>query len=352
MLCTISPDCDGITVREYLRRELGLSHASVTRLKTRERGIVLGGVRVTVRAVLHTGDTLELDDSDYEVDTGTCIIPVDLPFEILYEDCDLLAVNKPFGMPTHPSHGHYYDTLANAAMFYFRSRGIPFVFRAVNRLDRDTSGIVLLAKNKHAAYTLGRAVEPEHSEDGASRYLKIKKEYFAVLRGIINPAEPPCGVSYITTETAEDNFLTRQIADSAGGKQGGSRKPKLTGIIDAPIRRATPSIILREVAFADDAARAVTEFEVISTLKCPPFGYMTLVKAFPRTGRTHQLRVHFAYLGCPIAGDTLYGSYAADTAQPIARQALHCASITLGELRIEAPLPDDIKQLIKQKQEQ
>ena len=346
-------------LRDFLRRRLGLSCASVTRLKSRESGILIDGVRVTVRAVLREGATLELDEADGEGDVNAFVEPIPLPFDIIYEDNDIIAVNKPAGMPTHTSHGHRRDTLANAAAYYFARRGIPFVFRAVNRLDRDTSGIVVLAKSKQAAYRLGTAVNGGATgfPDTAGKRLKFKKEYFAVLRGIINPAEPLRGV-----------FLRSAADCPVGGVRSGSRQAYAgqcvdvqlggdlsggdlsggdsSGAIDAPIRRALPSIMLREVSFTSDASDAVTEFEVVSVFDDPKFGPLTAVRAFPLTGRTHQLRVHFAYMGCPVAGDTLYGPFASDAAQPIARQALHCSAMTLGALRLEARLPEDILKLI------
>ncbi len=350
MTVTVAPADDGMLLSDYLRNRLGLSRMSVTRLKQRERGLILNGVRVTVRAILRAGDTLELDDADKPDETGGLIAPVELPFDIIYEDTDIIAANKPAGMPTHPSHGHLFDTLANAAVFHFAKRGVPFVFRAVNRLDRDTSGVVLLAKNKHAAYRLGCAVGGDKRKTES-----IKKEYFAVLRGIINPAEPLRGLSF-NTKTGSCHAI-----DSINGKRSGSCRancaadlpgtafffdtPLFNGVIDAPIRRAAPSVMLREVSHSPDAARAVTEFSVISIFEVPEFGVFTIVRAYPQTGRTHQLRVHFAYLGCPVAGDTLYG--VADEVQPIARQALHCMAMTIGGTRIEAPLPDDILTLIQ-----
>jgi 23S rRNA pseudouridine1911/1915/1917 synthase len=338
MIYTIGPEHDGVTVREYLRSVLGMSRTAMTRLKKRERGILLRGQRVTVRAVMRAGDTLELDEADSADEVNEYIEPVDLPFRVLYEDEDIIAVDKPAGMPTHPSRGHRRDTLANAAAFYFAECGKPFVFRAVNRLDTDTSGVVLLAKNKHAAFTLSRGISPSYA-----RGVKIQKEYFAVLRGIINPAEPLRGVSYLSDDLIPEDIRSRLAGIGYAGGRSGLRRSY--GIIDAPIRRALPSIMLREVSFTPDAYDAITGFLVEDEFESG-YGQMTAVRAFPRTGRTHQLRVHFAYLGCPIVGDTLYGRYAGDEGQPIARQALHCAAMTVGDLRIESPLPEDIQRLL------
>ena len=135
---------NGKCLRDYLKKNLGMSRAELSHLKSLDTGIMINGVRVTVRAVLAAGDVLFLDRDDAAA--GENVMPGDIPLDIIYEDDDIIALNKPAGMPTHPSHGHYYDTLANGLAFYFAKKSIPFVFRAVNRLDRDTSGIVLVAK--------------------------------------------------------------------------------------------------------------------------------------------------------------------------------------------------------------
>lgn len=301
MIITISRLWNEKTVSDFLKG-VGYSHKAISRLKRLEDGIVLNGVRVTVRAILHTGDTLSLAAEDRAEEQNPYLEPVDLPLDILYEDEEILAVNKPPFMPTHPSMGHTGDTLANAVAFYLYREDRPFVFRSVNRLDRDTSGTVLLCKDRYTAAALA----------GAMGRGEIRKTYLALL----------CG----------------ELADDSGQ-------------ITAAIRRKDASIITREAIATEEgeplpegAQEALTRYEVVERYE----GY-TLVRAFPETGRTHQLRVHFAYIGHPIVGDTLYGS-----AHPtLTRQALHAESLTFphpdGSRRtISAPLPDDLQNLLKE----
>lgn len=295
MQFSIDSEAAGKTVKEYLYGSLRFSRAQVTRLKKLEEGILLNGERVTVRAVLTEGDKLELQIEGLPEEQNEQIIPRKGDFGILFEDDAILLASKPPRMPTHPTHGHYEDTLANAVAYYMREKGENWRFRAVNRLDRDTSGIVLIAKTGLAA-----AILSSDMEEG-----RIRKEYTAILRGC---PEPPCGV------------------------------------IDHNIRREQESIITRCICPPDEGERAITEYE---TLGC--FGDLSLVRALPMTGRTHQLRVHFASLGCPILGDDLYG----ESDPRIARQALHAAKLrffhpmTGKEMTVEAPLPADMQTVIE-----
>ncbi len=301
MTVTITELWNEKTVSDFLKG-VGYSHKAISRLKRLEDGIVLNGSRVTVRAILHTGDTLSLAVEDRTEEQNLYLEPVDLPLDVLYEDEGILAVNKPPFMPTHPSMGHTGDTLANAVAFYLYREDRPFVFRAINRLDRDTSGVVLLAKDRYTAASLA----------GAMGKGEIRKTYLALL----------CG------ELTADR-----------------------GEINAAIRRKEASIITREAIpvtegepLPEGAHHALTRYEVVKR-----YGGYTLVRAFPETGRTHQLRVHFACIGHPIAGDTLYGS-----AHPtLNRQALHAETLTFphpdGSVRtVSAPLPDDLQNLLKE----
>ncbi len=290
MQITVDSRFDGRTVKDWLYQN-GISRTLITRLKKREDGIRLNGCHATVRAILHTGDTLTLADDDRAEDENEFLTPTPMPLDILYEDEDCMALNKPAGMPTHPSHDHRTDTLANGLCALFADRGIPFVFRAVNRLDRDTSGVVLIAKSQASAARLSALMKAG----------QIQKTYLAVLNGC---PDPPAGR------------------------------------IDAPIRRKPYSTMLREVCAPKDGQDALTEYR---TAAASPLG--AIVLAEPITGRTHQLRVHFAHIGCPIAGDGLYGSAESDPTIPdraISRQALHALSLKIGERTIRAPLPADI----------
>ena len=285
---------DGLTVRAFLNERLAPSVKLLKYLKYRPDGILVNGVRVTVRHVLHSGETLTLALSDRE--SPAALEPAALDLPILYEDDDLVVPNKPARMPTHPSQDHWKDTVANALAFRYREMGVPFVFRPINRLDRDTSGLLLIARNKLSAGRLTLAM----------RQGEIRKTYIAVLEGIGLPDE---------------------------------------GRIEKPLRRSAESIIVREVCSPGDegAAPAVTLYRVLAR-----GGGCSLVEARPLTGRTHQLRVHFASLGHPIAGDDLYGLSKARCS----RQVLHARSLVFphpstGEtMTFSAPFPPDLDKLI------
>lgn len=220
-------------------------------MKGKPCGILVNGEKKTVRYILKEGDVLSLDISDEK--TSENIIPVNIPLDILYEDEGIIVLNKPHGMPTHPSHGHFDDTLANALTYYLAQKGETCIFRAINRLDKDTSGVVLCAKNAVYAAKLCESM----AKGG------IKKEYTAVLHGII---------------------------------KGG-------GTIEKNIKRKEESVIYRCVCDDGEGKKAVTVYERLSHND-----NFSLVKLSPITGRTHQLRVHTSYIGHPIAGDVLYGN--------------------------------------------
>ncbi len=285
---------NGKTVLEILKKELRLSSKMITSLKKSPTGITVDGEHVTVRRILRTGEILQIETEDKVQNEN--LIPTELPLDILYEDDEIIALNKPPHMPTHPSHGHFSDTLANGLCFYMQKSDEPFVFRSVNRLDRNTSGIVLVAKNRISANRLYESMQKG----------LIKKKYIALICG--NPV------------------------------------PK-KGTIDTYIRRREESIITREVCTSlPDASRAITHYEVLSSN-----GALSAVIASPITGRTHQLRLHFAHLGAPILGDDLYGS----ESDEIPRQALHAYYLSFphpiwgNETEIFAPLPDDMESVAK-----
>lgn len=281
----IDPSMHGKTVKYILQNHLFLSASIITQLKKETDGIILGGGRVFVDKQVCEGDELVITVSDCRSD-----IPAsDIPLDIIYEDEDIVIINKPRNMPTHPSQNHYKDTLANGLMYYYKGKN--FTFRAITRLDRDTSGVVLIAKNPVSAAILGKDMK-----EG-----KLKKEYAAVVCGVPNPPQ---------------------------------------GRIDAPIKRLTQSVILRCVS--ENGKNATTDYETVKTS-----GEFSLVRLFPRTGRTHQLRVHLSHIGTPIYGDDLYGA-----PQQNESVRLHCRKITFihpltkTEMVIEAPVPHDMTDLI------
>ena len=157
MTIRISSAYHGRMVRSYLKLTLGLSTAALSRLKNHPEGILVNGKRVTVRYVLSEGDVLELYDKDTPETATETVIPTELPLSILYEDDFVTVMNKPPYMPTHPSHGHLTDTLANALAWRYQTEGEPFVFRPLGRLDRNTSGIVVVGKASDVSTSAGRA---------------------------------------------------------------------------------------------------------------------------------------------------------------------------------------------------
>lgn len=291
----INDNYEGMNIREVLTAKLGYSSNIIKKLKFSEGGITVNGNFVTVRYILRRGDVLSLKVEDTADDVSPYTIPCDIPLSVIYEDEYVTAVNKPPDMPAHPSLGHKLDTVANALAYRYKEK--PYVFRPVNRLDRDTSGCMLTANSKAACYRMYLAMT-----EG-----KIHKRYLAVLDGV--PAAPE-------------------------------------GRIESYMRRADGSIIKREETSFDDpeGKRAVTEYKVLYSND-----RFSVVEASPITGRTHQLRVQFAGIGCPIAGDTLYGS----ESPYIGRHALHCIRTTFPhptdgrEIEVYSPLPEDMLTLMR-----
>ncbi len=285
---------EGLTVLYVLKQIIGLSGGMIRHIKFLDGGILLNSERVTVRRVLREGDVLELMTEDGEVGSG--IEPAELELRIAYEDADIVVPDKPPFMPTHPSHGHYGDTVANALAFRYRDMGTQYVFRPINRLDRNTSGLLIIARNRIAAGRLSKSML-EH---------KIRKKYLAVLDGRLGEKE---------------------------------------GVIETYMRRTAESIIVREVCGAEEGADyALTKYRVLLEGE-----KNTVVLAEPVTGRTHQLRVHFASLGCPIVGDDLYGS----PSEHIARHALHASYLSFvhpstGEtVELSSPIHEDMAFLLQ-----
>lgn len=285
---------DAQTVKEFLSAQ-GFSRQTMVALKKQPESILVNGMWVHVNHVLCSGDTLTITLS--ETVSSEKIVPLPLTFDIVYEDEDILVINKPADMPIHPSLHNYENTLANGVAYYYQSQNSPFRFRCVNRLDRDTTGLTMIAKNRLSAGILSEQMERR----------EIKREYIAVVDGIGLP-------------------------DS--------------GIVDAPIARVSTSAIERDVDFTN-GERALTHYQV---MKIFPKNNLTLVRLWLETGRTHQIRVHMKYIGYPLLGDFLY--HPEDRTHKINRQALHAWKLTFIHpitrkfLTFEAPIPEDILSLL------
>ena len=277
----------------------GYSRHIRTWLKQHPGSVRRNGEEALFDFPLKNGDLLEI--SLEEEHPSENIVPVDLPIHIIYEDEDLMVIDKPADMPVHPSIGNYENTLANAAAWYFHRQDIPFVFRCINRLDRDTTGLLILAK-----HMLSGAILSDQMKKRA-----IHRTYLAITEGKTDPA----------------------------------------GTIDSPIGRTDQSLILRQVDHENGDSACTHYLQKCwhpktfypETLPVPQDG-LSLVQLQLETGRTHQIRVHMTSIGHPLIGDTLYNP---ETAL-MNRQALHSYRlafthpVTGVSLEFTSSLPEDM----------
>lgn len=277
-------------VKEVLKAKFSMSDRLLLKLKKLDK-IYLNGNVTSVNHPVLENDLIECY-LDYEEDNSN-IVPIEMPLNIIYEDEAYIVVNKPAGIPVHPSMDHYTDSLSNGIAFYFNQIGLKKKIRPVNRLDKDTSGIVIFAKNEYIQECLIRQMKSK----------QFIKKYIAVVNGNL------------------DN---------------------LEGTINAPIARKEGSIIERCVCETGDIA--ITHYKV---LKREP--NYDIVECILETGRTHQIRVHFAYLGHSLLGDTLYGT----SSDLISRQALHAYEVELihplskKKVKYIATVPEDLNKLME-----
>lgn len=280
----------GSTVAQFLKKK-GYSAANLTDLKKLPESILVNGkweymvFRLSARDVLtvHIVETV----------SSQKIPPVEHPLSILYEDEDLLVIDKQADMPIHPSMSNYTNSLANAVAWYYYQQNCPFVFRCINRLDHNTSGLTIVAKHMVSGSILSTMVKNR----------KIHREYLGIVRGKVTPP---------------------------------------SGTITAPLGRKPGSIIERTIDFKNGES-AVTHYEVVSEQN----GH-SLVRLHLETGRTHQIRIHMKYLGFPLVGDSLYNP----DMEFISRQALHSARlvfphpITKRMMEFVSPLPEDMQHVL------
>lgn len=282
---------EGKEIVNYLKWDLHFSTLSRKKLRDSSGAILLDGQPVPTYTVPSAGQKLTILLPD---DPPSPIQPVQGPLTIMYEDEHLLVLNKAGGITVHPGPDHHGDTLGNFVTYHYAAKGENHLFRPVNRLDKGTSGLMCVAKHAYAAQILSDSL---HSES-------FHRSYLAICEGTPNPQ---------------------------------------SGTIAAPIGRLDGSVIARTVR--PDGKAALTHYRVATT-----FPHYSLVHVVPETGRTHQIRVHMAYIGHPLLGDFLYGT---ENHQIIARPALHSSflrfqhPITGKEMSFEAPLPQDMKQLLE-----
>ena len=288
----IDEDSAGLRVEQFLRRKR-YSGQNLSEIKRMPKSILVNGVHYYMRQELSTGDHLQVRIC--ETQNSEKIPPTKLPLDIIYEDDDLLVLNKPAGMPIHPSLNNYTNSIANALAYYFQSQGKPFIFRCCNRLDRDTSGLTIVSKHLVSGSILS----------DMTKYREVHREYLAIARGSVTPAE---------------------------------------GTIQAPLGRKEGTIIERTVDW-EHGEDAVTHYKVVKEAN----GH-SLVSLRLETGRTHQIRIHMKYLGYPLIGDYLYNP----DMEYMTRQALHSHHmefthpITGAHMSFTAPLPEDMARVMQE----
>lgn len=287
----IDEDSAGLRVEQFLRRKR-YSGQNLSEIKRMPKSILVNGVHYYMRQELSKGDHLQVRIC--ETKNSEKIPPTNLPLNIIYEDEDLLVLNKPAGMPIHPSLNNYTNSMANALAYYFQSQGKPFIFRCCNRLDRDTSGLTIVSKHLVSGSILS----------DMTKYREVHREYLAIARGSVTPSE---------------------------------------GTIQAPLGRKEGTIIERTVDW-EHGEDAVTHYKVVKEAN----GH-SLVSLRLETGRTHQIRIHMKYLGYPLIGDYLYNP----DMEYMTRQALHSHHmefthpITGEHMSFTAPLPEDMARVMQ-----
>ena len=288
----IDEDSAGLRVEQFLRRKR-YSGQNLSEIKRMPKSILVNGVHYYMRQELSTGDHLQVRIC--ETQNSEKIPPTKLPLDIIYEDEDLLVLNKPAGMPIHPSLNNYTNSIANALAYYFQSQGKPFIFRCCNRLDRDTSGLTIVSKHLVSGSILS----------DMTKYREVHREYLAIARGSVTPSE---------------------------------------GTIQAPLGRKEGTIIERTVDW-EHGEDAVTHYKVVKEAN----GH-SLVSLRLETGRTHQIRIHMKHLGYPLIGDYLYNP----DMEYMTRQALHSHHmefthpITGEHMSFTASLPEDMARVMQE----
>lgn len=281
---TIDTALSGLTVEQVLRQRLRLSKTQVKRTKFRADGLLLDGIRVHSDRCVRPGETLQVRIPE-QVESQ--VVPVPGPVQILFEDPWLAVVDKPAGLPVHPGRGHYADTLGNYLIWHYRQQGVSLVPRLVSRLDKGTSGLLVLAKSAESQERMQKLL---HTPD-------YQRCYWAICQGV---------------------------------------PPQRTGTIRWPIGKRPESLNAYQVS--DQGRAAETYYQVLEQR-----GAYSLLSLTLKTGRTHQIRVHLSALGCPLAGDVLYGG-----GGDLERPGLHACRIVLQHpftqqvLCVTSQMPNDL----------
>lgn len=278
----VSQEFDGIMVKSFLRGYCGVSARLLVKLKRQPCGLTVNGIRVRSIDILHNGDIICITMQDDEKQ----LEPNAMPVCIAFEDDDVLVVDKPFDMPIYPSPSHDCDSLANAVAAYYLAHGEKLAFRPVYRLDKDTSGLIVLAKNAYSAAKLA---------------FTIQKEYTAICEGILSGS----------------------------------------GTIDLPIQLKEGHGIQRE-AVREGGIPAVTHWQAVDSGK-----EHTLLKLRLETGRTHQIRVHLSHIDHPLAGDDMYGGSLEHIGRQALHcsQVSFIHPVTEKSVLLSSNLPDDMQEL-------
>lgn len=282
---------EGVRIEQFLKKR-GYSSKNLTAIKRMPKSVLVNGEHFYMRQELHEGDLLSIVIS--ETECSEKVPPNEILLDIVYEDEDIIVINKSADMPIHPSLNNYTNSMANALAYYYEKQGKPFVFRCCNRLDKDTSGLTVVAKHLVSGNILSSMVKER----------KFHRQYLAIVRGSVTPS---------------------------------------SGTISAPIGRKEDTIIERTVDW-EHGETAITHYQVVEEKN----GH-SLVSLKLETGRTHQIRIHMKHLGFPLIGDYLYNP----DMEYMTRQALHSHKIAFthpitGEaMEFVAPLPEDMKKVLE-----
>lgn len=282
---------EGLRIEQFLKRR-GYSSKNLTAIKRMPKSVIVNGKHFYMRQELHEGDCLSIRIT--ETESSEKVPPTEIPLNIVYEDEDIIVINKPARMPIHPSLNNYTNSMANALAWYYAQQNKPFVFRCCNRLDKDTSGLTVVAKHLISGNILSTMVKER----------KFHRQYMAIVRGSVEPT---------------------------------------SGTINAPLGRKEGTIIERTVDWKHGET-AITHYQVVYEKN----GH-SLVSLKLETGRTHQIRIHMKHLGYPLIGDYLYNP----DMEYMDRQALHSHKIAFkhpitGEsLEFTAPLPKDMRKVLE-----